>query len=193
MTAARQHIRNIIIAAALIAAAAFPARAEMEPQKVAKLRTLDKITARTMTFEADVGSTVKFGPLFIKVRACHKTPPMETPESAAFLQIWENSLREKKPQWVFSGWMFASSPALSAMDHAVYDVWVLDCLAYKTGQEPPPEPETPPVEDAVAPATQTDAPAAAEEIVEEEAPPSPDDESAPAPDDTPIPAEEAPP
>jgi hypothetical protein len=191
-----------LLTAAVCSAAlltALPARAEMEPQPVAKLRTLDKITARTMTFEADVGSTVKFGPLFIKIRSCHKAPPIEQPESAAFLQIWENSLKDKTPQWVFSGWMFASSPALSPMDHPVYDVWVLDCLAQKTGTAPATEDDVTPEDDAAADADgapdasaaqtapvtppTTAEPVAEEEIVEEEAPPSPDDDGTDTIDD----------
>ncbi|MBI1301290.1 MAG: DUF2155 domain-containing protein [Alphaproteobacteria bacterium] len=92
-----------------------------------KLQSLDKITAHTATFEANVGSTLKFGPLFIKVQSCQKSSPLDSPESAAFVQIWENDA-ENEPQWVFSGWMFASSPALSSLDHAIYDVWVVDCL-----------------------------------------------------------------
>lgn len=104
---------------------------EMVDFPVVKLQSLDKVTARTMTFEASTGSTVKFGPLYIKVQTCRKAPPVEQPESAAFLQIWEiNS--EEKAEWVFSGWMFASSPGLSSMDHPIYDVWVLDCLEEKT-------------------------------------------------------------
>ncbi len=99
-----------------------------------KLQSLDKVTARTMTFEADVGSTLRFGPLYIRVQKCKKTPPMEKPESAAFLQIWEVD-PGAEPEWVFSGWMFSSSPALSAMDHPIYDVWVLDCLLDKNAQE----------------------------------------------------------
>ncbi len=99
--------------------------------KIVKLRSLDKITAHTMTFEAEVGSTVKFGSLFIKTQACRKSPPIETPEAAAFLQIWEVD-KDEKPHWVFSGWMFASSPGLSSMDHPIYDVWVIDCLEEKT-------------------------------------------------------------
>jgi len=100
---------------------------------IVKLRSLDKITARTQVFEAKVGSTVKFGSVFIKVQACRKAPELEQPEAAAFLQIWEtpseqSKTEEKKSQWIFSGWMFASSPGLSSMDHPIYDVWVLDCL-----------------------------------------------------------------
>ncbi len=106
---------------------------EMEDMKVARLRTLDKVTARTVTFEANVGSTVKFGPLYIKIQACRKASPVEQPEAASFLQIWEVD-HSKEAKWIFSGWMFASSPGLSSMDHPIYDVWVLDCLPEKTSQ-----------------------------------------------------------
>ncbi len=107
----------------------------MEDYPLVKLQGLDKSSARTITFEAKVGSTIQYGPLYIKIQACRKAPPIEKPESAAFLQIWEVPPGAEKSEWVFSGWMFASSPALSAMDHPVYDVWVLDCL----GREQPNE------------------------------------------------------
>ncbi|HEY0902123.1 MAG TPA: DUF2155 domain-containing protein [Micavibrio sp.] len=123
----------------LLAGGITPAHAAMQDMPVIKLQSIDKITGRTLTFEARVGSTVKYGPLYIKVQACRKAPPIEQPESAAFLQIWEVSPRQKtapapkeQSKWVFSGWMFASSPALSAMDHPIYDVWVLDCMEQKT-------------------------------------------------------------
>jgi hypothetical protein len=120
-----QTLRFVLLGALLVPSISY---AQMEPQPIVRLRSLDKITARTMTFEAQVGSTVKFGPLFIKIRACHRNPPMEQPESAAFLQIWENSLKDNKPHWVYSGWMYASSPALAPMDHPVFDVWLLECF-----------------------------------------------------------------
>lgn len=113
--------------------ASSPAYAVMEDYPSVKLQGLDKSVGRTVTFEAKVGSTIQYGPLFIKIHACRKAPPIEQPESAAFLQIWEVPPGEEKSEWVFSGWMFASSPALSAMDHPVYDIWVLDCL----GKEQP--------------------------------------------------------
>ena len=112
---------------------------------IVKLRSLDKVTARTEVFEANVGRTIKFGSVYIKVQACRKAPELEKPEAGAFLQVWETPPaaggEEAKPEWIFSGWMFASSPGLSAMDHPIYDVWVLDCLqteaerAQKAAQE----------------------------------------------------------
>ena len=106
--------------------AAGTARAET----VAVLQGLDKTTARISKFDAPVGQAVRFGTLVITVRACIKHPPEEEPESAAFLQIDEVRQGERNSvvsQQVFSGWMFASSPALSALENPIYDVGVLDC------------------------------------------------------------------
>lgn len=92
----------------------------------AVLQGLDKTTARVSTVEAPVGGIARFGTLEIVARACHKKPPTEPPESTAFLEITD--VRPDSPAVsVFSGWMFASSPALSALEHPVYDVWVIDC------------------------------------------------------------------
>lgn len=106
---------------------------QMEDKSIAVLQSLDKVTARTHKFEVPVGETVKFGSIYILAQACKKAPPIEQPESAAFLQIWQkndssDSENTSQSEWIFSGWMFASSPALSAMDHPIYDVWVLDCI-----------------------------------------------------------------
>lgn len=115
-----------------------------------RLRSLDKITARTLTFDAQVGTTIKFGDIYIKIQSCRKPPPVERTEAAAFLQIWQttktqiNGVAVEKAtpdsRWIYSGWMFASSPALSGMDHPVYDVWVIDCL----GKDPEAQPEAAP-------------------------------------------------
>ena len=104
------------------------AAAAMTPEPVALLQGLDKITARVSKFEAPVGTPVRFGTLLIRVRDCEKNPPEEPPESAAFLEIDEVRPGEVNLR-VFSGWMFASSPALSVLEHPVYDVNLLDCRA----------------------------------------------------------------
>ena len=106
---------------------------EMENKPYVRLRSLDKVTARTMTFDAQIGTTVTFGNLYIRVQTCRQSQPIEEPESAAFLQVWEDQVAKESQtaedtSWVFSGWMFASSPGLSHMDHPVYDVWVMECL-----------------------------------------------------------------
>jgi len=93
---------------------------------VAVLQGLDKLTARVFTIEVPMDTAVRFGALEVVARACIKAPPEEPPESAAFLEIRELP-PDAPPEEVFSGWMFASSPGLSAMEHPVYDLWVLDC------------------------------------------------------------------
>lgn len=111
----------------------------------AVLRALDKVTATTRDYTVPVGDTLKYGSLEIKVQHCEKRPPEETPEVFVFLQVREPGKAEiatgraenrtemdpdnvdPDPEKLFSGWMFASSPALSALEHPVYDIWVLDC------------------------------------------------------------------
>ena len=95
------------------------------------LQAMDKVTARISKIEAPVGQAVRYGDLEIHVKSCRKRPPEEPPESAAFLEIFETKKGERRK--VFGGWMFASSPALSAMDHPVYDVWVVDCKIERAG------------------------------------------------------------
>ena len=116
--------KSVLLLIALLVVGAFPAQAEQ--YNMAVLQGLNKVTARVSTFPAPIGRTVKFGTLEIIARTCDKRPPEETPESAAFLDVWE--VRPGEPAAsVYRGWMFASSPALAAMEHPVYDVWVLDC------------------------------------------------------------------
>ncbi len=116
----------------LFAAAGFLFSASARAEPVALLQGLDKTTARVTKFDAPLGRPVHFGTLTITVRDCRKRPPEETPESAAFIDIQESKPGAPTPVQVFSGWMFASSPALSALEHPVYDVWVLDCTTDTT-------------------------------------------------------------
>jgi hypothetical protein len=121
----------ITFAAALLALPAVlaltSASAAAIPMDTVLLQGLDKITARVSTIKVPVGQTVTFGALQITARACDKHPPEEAPEAAAFLEVVEVE-PDEKPVQRFTGWMFASSPALSALEHPVYDLIVLDCV-----------------------------------------------------------------
>jgi hypothetical protein len=122
-----------MLSMALAAFAAIAAGAQAQtydPYPIALLGGMDKVTGRTSTFEVEVGTSYDFGTLEVTPKACRKTPPEEAPESAGFLEI--DDMREGSGGRVFSGWMFASSPGVSALEHPVYDVWLLDCLS-----EPP--------------------------------------------------------
>lgn len=125
------------IALATASLGGLPAQADFAD--VAVLQGLDKVTARVSHIEVPVGSSVTFGSLEIAADACYKNPPEELPESAAFLRISEVQATgddvADSSETLFSGWMFASSPALSALTHPVYDVWVIDCIAEATSSE----------------------------------------------------------
>lgn len=102
------------------------AAAHAQEIPVVTLGALNKITAKLETLTVKHDETVKFGTLEITMRACRSNPPEEAPESVAFLEITDLG-QTGDPTKVFSGWMFASSPAVSSLEHAVYDVWVTDC------------------------------------------------------------------
>lgn len=100
------------------------------------LQTLDKITARIATVEVSLNQPVRFGTLEIELKHCAFRPPEEPPEAAAFLEIRDVGFAGDDSQdkidaqdkiIVFSGWMFASSPAVSSLEHPVYDVTLLAC------------------------------------------------------------------
>jgi len=138
---ARRSLGALLLSAVGLA---LPSGLVAAPQNTVILQGLDKVTARVYTIRAPIGDLIRFGTLEIIARYCDKRPPEETPESTAFLDIWE--VRPGEPTAsVYRGWMFASSPALSALEHPVYDVWVLDCegtiAADGDGQLPSPLPD----------------------------------------------------
>lgn len=116
---------------AITAGFAFPANAKNITGDKVVLRTLDKVTATTKDYTISIGDTFDYGSLKIDVKHCETRPPEDIPETYAFLQIFERGLTEEAqkqdPQKLFSGWMLASKPAISALDHPVYDVWVIGC------------------------------------------------------------------
>ena len=99
-----------------------------EPRQgaAAILGALDKITARVSEIAAPVGDRAEFFRLSIDVFSCQERIVDQRPESAVFLTITETPL-DGEPNRVFNGWMFASSPSISAMDHPIYDVWLVRC------------------------------------------------------------------
>lgn len=100
---------------------------------------IDKIAARTAKFEVNLRQQAFYNTLIVKAHACKTRPPEEPPESAAFLEIQERK-SDGTIQKIFNGWMFASSPALNALEHPVYDIWVVSCKtapAANTSPVPP--------------------------------------------------------
>lgn len=95
------------------------------PGVAVTLRGLDKLSGRVETIEGLVGDVVMYERLEINVKACYSRSAARAPEASVFMQIYDTKYDPARRS--FSGWMFASSPALSAMDHPRYDVWVLSC------------------------------------------------------------------
>ena len=128
----RRPIMSAVAAIVLLPAAAYAQSAGSQPvegwleRPAAILQGLDKVTARISEFAAPVEIPVRFNTLSIRVRACRTRPPTMPPESAAFLEI-DEAREDERPTPLFRGWMFASSPGLNALEHPVYDVWVLSC------------------------------------------------------------------
>ncbi len=106
-----------------------PAPAHAEKYTVAIFSGLDKITARATSFAATVDTPQRYGALEVLVRACHKAPPEETPRTAAYVEVHQldPGTGEVQPHAIFKGWMYAESPGLNALEHPVYDIWVVDC------------------------------------------------------------------
>lgn len=124
-----------LLLAGLCALMATPSVAQTIANPVAVLNGLDKITARITTFDVYIGETVQFGALQITPRACYTKPSNEIQRTSAFLEVDQINLQGAVKR-IFTGWMFADSPALNAVDHPVYDVWLLECKQSST--VPPP-------------------------------------------------------
>lgn len=132
MPMVRKGLAAFIATLALIS----PAMAETIANPVAQFSGLDKITGRITTFDVYIDETVQFGALQITPRACYTRPPTETQRTSVFVEVDQVALSGKIER-IFTGWMFADSPALNAIDHAVYDIWLLDCK--QSTDVPPPD------------------------------------------------------
>ncbi len=95
---------------------------------VAVFSGLDKITGRIIAFDVQIDETVQFGALQVTPRVCNTRPPTEPAQTTGFVEVDEITLHNEIRR-LFTGWMFAASPGLNAIEHPVYDVWLLDCKA----------------------------------------------------------------
>lgn len=96
----------------------------------AEFAGLDKITGHITDFDVKIGETVQFGALQVTPHACYSRPPTVAPRTDAFVDVDEVTLTGEIKR-IFTGWMFASSPALHAVEHPIYDVWLTGCKGGK--------------------------------------------------------------
>ena len=104
--------------------------------RVAEFSGIDKITGRIIKFDVYIDETVQFGALQVTPRACYSRPPTEPPKTTAFLEVDEMTL-DRKIRRIFSGWMFADSPGLNAIEHPIYDIWLSNCKMESDEVAPP--------------------------------------------------------
>lgn len=126
-------------AAAVAATGVLPAAAARIENRVAVFSGIDKITGRITSFDVYIGETVQFGALQVTPRVCYTRDETEAPKTTTFVEVDEITL-DRKIRRIFTGWMFADSPGLNAVDHAVYDVWLNGCKM--DSDIPPPDPDS---------------------------------------------------
>ncbi len=117
---------TVLSLAALACVLAMPARADRIDNQVAVFAALDKVTARISQLEVPLGQTIQFGALKVTPRVCYSRSPTDAPKTSSFVEV-EEILLDGKQKRLFSGWMFAESPGLNAVEHPVFDVWLTDC------------------------------------------------------------------
>lgn len=163
------------ICLAILCAAPRRALADTVKNPIAVFAALDKVTGRISHLEIPINQTVEFGALKVTPRVCDTTPPTETPHTASFVEVDEVKLSGEVER-IFTGWMFAESPGLHAVEHPVFDVWLTSC-------------KTPSA--AASSASNQNAPAPPEGAPAAEAPPAAAAAAAPPPEAAPAPAEPA--
>jgi hypothetical protein len=114
------------MALALIALAASAAWADRIANQIALFAALDKVTARISTLEVRLNETKQFGSLKVTPRVCYTRSPTEPPRTSTFVEVDEVQLDGRESR-IFTGWMFAESPGLNAVEHPVFDVWLTNC------------------------------------------------------------------
>ncbi|WP_237684396.1 DUF2155 domain-containing protein [Pseudaminobacter soli (ex Zhang et al. 2022)] len=132
----RRKIVAAALAAGVLLGATGPVLAERVTNPVAEFTGVDKITGRIITFDVYVNETVQFGALQVTPRVCYSRPKEEEPKTDSFVEVDEITL-DRKIRRIFTGWMFAESPGLNAVEHAVYDVWLKSCT--QSSDVPAPE------------------------------------------------------
>lgn len=127
----RFYLFTGLSAALLSASSAYAAEVDTN---MAQMQAMDKITGKVNVIEVPVGGEVKFGSFSVVVRSCKTNSEDEIPENFAFVDVTDKSF-DKDEFNIFKGWMFSSSPAVNAVEHPIYDVWLLKCF----NGEPKPE------------------------------------------------------
>ncbi len=126
--AVRAGLSRWACAIAAVFLGAGQAHAQRIENGTAVFAALDKVTAKISKLEVKLGETTRFGALNLTPRACYSRSPTEPPKTTSFVEVDEIGL-DGKVERIFSGWMFAESPGLNAVEHPVFDLWLTECVA----------------------------------------------------------------
>ena len=121
------RINNTLILSTILATFCFSAYSEEISTNAALMQSMDKLTGRVKKITVPVNSQINYGDFSLVLRACKKNPPEETPENFAFVDVADKSLGDKEYN-IFRGWMLSSTPGINAIEHPIYDVWLLECI-----------------------------------------------------------------
>ena len=127
---------GLILVIGVSAFSALPAEAARIANPVAVFSGLDKITGRITTFDVYLNETVQFGALQVTPKACYSRDDTEQQKVDGFVEVDEITL-DRRIRRIFTGWMFADSPGLNAVEHPIYDVWLKECKP--KSDVPPPD------------------------------------------------------
>ena len=136
LTSALRGLAVATVAGLAAIASSDPVLAARINNPVAVFSGIDKITGRITSFDVYIGETVQFGALQVTPRVCYSRDDTEAQKVTTFVEVDEITL-DRKIRRIFTGWMFADSPGLNAVEHPVYDVWLTECKA--KSEVPPPE------------------------------------------------------
>lgn len=137
---ARPLLGRVAFAVGVVGVSVLPASAQRIDNSVAVFAALDKVTAKISRLEVPLNQTATFGSLKLTPRACYTRQPTEPPKTTTFVEI-DESLLDGKEKRIFTGWMFADSPGLNAVEHPVFDVWLTDCSFPRNVAQPRPNPK----------------------------------------------------
>lgn len=135
-TRTRNRLIGLLVAAVAAGTSAGVVHAERISNPVAEFTGIDKITGRIISFDVYIDETVQFGALLVTPRVCYSRINEDEPKTDSFVEVDEMTL-DRKVRRIFTGWMFAESPGLNAVEHAVYDVWLKGCK--QESDVPPPK------------------------------------------------------
>ena len=127
----RSNLKYTVLSASLLLS--LTAQATEIETNSAVMQAMDKVTGRVNKVTIPVKSKISFGDFSLVLRACKKRPAEETPENFAFIDVTDKSFGTEEYN-IFRGWVLSSTPGISAIEHPIYDVWLLECVDSKVDE-----------------------------------------------------------